>query len=103
MSHLTKIAGLLLACAVFLANAARAQTPAPSLVIVQAANSPAATPSPALPAQDLVAIRTAVKSLQQIKTANEETLKKQEAALQQLEEMQKAAQQLKIFTHRSGG
>ncbi len=38
--------------------------------------------------------------LQQMKETNAETLKKQEAALQQLDEIQKAAEQLKIFSKR---
>ena len=74
------------------------------MLIVQAANS--ATPAPAATttaAQNASSLRDTIKSLQEIKAANAETLKKQEAALQQLEEMQKAADQLRIFAHRSGG
>ena len=94
---------LLLAFGVFLSDAAHAQKPTPPLIVVQAASAGPAAPSPALPAQDSGSIHRAVKSLQEIRTANDETLKKQDAALQQLEEMQKAADQLKIFAHRSGG
>jgi guanyl-specific ribonuclease Sa len=84
--------------------AARAQSPAP--IVVQAAsaatvssNSSSATTSPP-GAQDSEALQAALKSLQEIKTTNEETLKKQEAALQQLDELQKAADQVKIFGKR---
>lgn len=35
-----------------------------------------------------------------MKAANEEMLRKQEATLQQLDEIQKAAEQLKIFSKR---
>jgi len=84
--------------------AAKAQSPAP--IVVQAAsaanvssNSASATTSPPA-AQDSEALQAALKSLQEIKATNEETLKKQEAALQQLDELQKAADQVKIFGKR---
>jgi hypothetical protein len=38
--------------------------------------------------------------LQQMKVANEDILKKQEATLQRLDEIQKAAEQLKVFSKR---
>ena len=38
--------------------------------------------------------------LQETMTANDEMLKKQEATLQQLDELEKAADQLKIFSKR---
>jgi hypothetical protein len=84
--------------------AAKAQSPAP--IVVQAAsaatvssNSASATTSPPV-AQDSEALQAALKSLREIKAANDETLKKQEAALQQLDELQKAADQVKIFGKR---
>jgi hypothetical protein len=84
--------------------AARAQSPAP--IVVQAAsaatvpsNSASATTSPPA-AQDSEALQAALKSLREIKAANDETLKKQEAALQQLDELQKTADQVKIFGKR---
>jgi hypothetical protein len=75
--------------------AAKAQSPAP--IVVQAASA-ATVSAPA--AQDFEALQTALKSLQEIKAANDETLKKQEATLQQLDELQKAADQVKIFGKR---
>jgi hypothetical protein len=36
-----------------------------------------------------------------MKAANDETLRKQQAALQQLDEIQKAADQIRIYTKRS--
>jgi hypothetical protein len=77
--------------------AARAQSPQ---IIVQAAN--AATPSPAkvVVTQDTSSLPAAIKLLEQLKAANEETLKRQEAALQQLDEIGKTAGQIKIFAHR---
>ena len=84
---------------------APAQQPTPPMIIVQAAGSAASdTPSAAAsPAQNSDSIRAALKVLQEIKAANDEMLKRQEAALQQLEEMQKAADQLRIFARRTGG
>ena len=84
--------------------AAKAQSPAP--IVVQAAsaatvssNSGSATTARRA-AQDSEALQAALKSLREIKAANDETLKKQEAALQQLDELQKAADQVKIFGKR---
>ena len=77
----------------------RAQSPAP--IVVQAASPATVTSIPSSPAtQDSGSLQTTVKMLQEMKAANAETLKKQEAALQQLDEMQKAAEQLKIFGKR---
>jgi len=79
--------------------AARAQSPNP--IVVQAALPVAATSAiPAPTAQDADPVQAAIKLLEQMKATNAETLKKQEAALQQLDEMQQAAEQLKIFTKR---
>jgi hypothetical protein len=79
--------------------AAKAQSPAPIVVQAASAATVSSTTSPPA-AQDSEALQAALKSLQEIKTANEETLKKQEAALQQLDELQKAADQVKIFGKR---
>ena len=79
---------------------AQAQSPAP---VVIPALSPAAIVSPtpkAAPAADSVSLPLTIKTLQEMKEANEEMLKKQEAALQQLDELQKAADEIKIFTKR---
>lgn len=72
---------LALTISVFALASAHAQSPAPVA---------AATP-----------LAEAVKLLQDMKAANAEVLKKQEAALQQLEELQKAADEIKIFSKRS--
>jgi hypothetical protein len=79
------------------ANAAAAPSPQ---IVVQAAN--AATPAPAqvVVTQDNNSLSASIKLLEQLKTANEETLKRQEAALQQLDEISKATDQIKIFAHR---
>jgi hypothetical protein len=80
--------------------AAKAQSPKP--IIVQAAS--AATPAAVVAVTDNSAsLQAAIKSLHEARAANSETLKKQEAVLEQLDEMQKNAAQLKIFAHRTGG
>ena len=85
--------------------AAKAQSPAP--IVIQAASAATVPPEAASAAtvsapaaQDSEALQAALKSLQEIKVANDETLKKQEATLQQLDELQKAADQVKIFGKR---
>jgi len=84
--------------------AAKAQTPVP--IIVQAA-APATAPQPSTAApnaisaaQDSASLQAALKSLQEIKAANAETLKKQAATIQQLDELQKLADEMKIFSKR---
>jgi hypothetical protein len=75
------------------------QSPKP--IIVQAAipSAPASTtPTPITPVSDSTV--AAIRLLQEIKAANEETLKKQQSALEQLDELQKAAEQIKIFANR---
>ena len=85
--------GLLMALSV-----ARAQTPAP--VIVQSA-APAAAPVAQAPAPAAApGNAAALQLLNALKAANAETLKKQEATLLQLDELQKAAEQIKIYTKR---
>lgn len=42
-----------------------------------------------------------IKSLKDMKAANDETLKKQKATLEMLDELQKAADQIKIYTKRT--
>lgn len=73
-------------------------------LVVQAANSnastSAATAKPAAAAADDATVQAAIKALQNAKKANDELLKKQEATLQQLDELQKGAEQLKIFSKR---
>jgi len=67
--------------------AGQAQSPTP--VVVQSV------------AADTESLPATLKLLQEMKTANEEMLKKQEAALQRLDELQKAADEIKIFGKRS--
>jgi len=76
----------------------RGQTPAP--VIIQAATPvPAvvAKPAAAAPGNDT---KTTLQFLQEMQATNAATIKKQEAALATLDELQKAAEEIKIFSKR---
>ena len=75
----------------------RAQSPAP--VIIQAATpAPPSAPAPAPSAQpDSKAI---LQLLQEMQATNAATIKKQEAALESLDVLQKAAEEIKIFSKR---
>lgn len=84
--------------------AANAQSPIP---IIVPAMTPAVASSDLKPKQaapstvaETNSISDAIKLLEQTKAANDETLKKQEALLQQLDELHKAAEQIKIFASR---
>jgi len=77
-----------------------AQSPMP--VIVQAvtpAAKSAAAPAAAAP-QDSNSLQAALKILQAMKAANEETLRKQAATLEQLEALEKEADQIRLFMAR---
>ena len=82
-----------------LAGMLPAQSPMP--VIVRAA-TPALTlaQAPAAP-ENSGSIQAALKMLQEMKAANEETLRKQAATLEQLDELEKAADEIRIHTKRN--
>jgi hypothetical protein len=83
-------------------TAARTQSPTP--IIVQPASAiPATSSAPRAAPVNVSSIPEAIKLLEQVKTSNQEILSKQEAALERIDELQKAADQLKIFTRRSTG
>jgi hypothetical protein len=75
-----------------------AQSPIP--VIVPAV-TPAAAPKAATTPASADSAAAVLKSLQEMKVANEETLRKQMATLAQLDELEKLAEQIKIYTKRS--
>ena len=83
---------------------AAAQTISPTPIIVQAAKPVTATTTTMTTASQPAAatsMQDAIKALQEMKATNEETLNKQRAALEKLDEVEKAAQQLKIYTKRT--
>jgi hypothetical protein len=77
-----------------------AQSPAP--VIIQAVSprgpAPAATAAPA-PAS-VAGANATLQDLQEMQATNAATIKKQEAALQTLDSLQKAAEEIKIYSKR---
>lgn len=78
-----------------------AQSPAP--IVVQAASGATVTSTSSkavTTAPDVHSIPDAIKLLEQIKAANDEVLAKQKAALERLNELQDAADQLRIFAKR---
>lgn len=95
---------ILLVAVTSLGATAKAQAPTP--IIVQPANAPATTATSgsakpaAAAASDAQSIPAAIKILEQIKAANDDVLAKQKAALQRLDELQQAADQLQIFAKR---
>ncbi|MDQ6654574.1 MAG: hypothetical protein M3Y80_02000 [Verrucomicrobiota bacterium] len=88
---------LLIAGAALLSYSAIAQTSEP--VVVVPANAPAATST--APAAASPESATALKALEQVKAANAALLRQQAATLLQLEEMEKTAEQIKIYSRRS--
>ena len=79
-----------------------AQTPVPIVVPAAAAagvpSQPQVRSAAAVDPNDPAKV---LQQLQQMKAANAETIRKQEAILQQLDELQKAAEQLRLLTSRS--
>jgi hypothetical protein len=91
---------LLIVSLVFALNVSRAQNP---IVVVQAASpAPIVSTSTTKPpiASDSATAPALIKLLEAMKATNAETLKKQEAVLQQLDELAKAAEQMKAFSKR---
>lgn len=80
-------------------SVSQAQTPAP--IVVQAATPAATSQSAAATAVTAAANQTALKALQALKAANDEILRQQAATLLKLDEMEKAANELRIFSKRS--
>jgi biopolymer transport protein ExbD len=72
-----------------------AQSPIPVIV-------PAATPAAITSQQSAnsASLQETLKILQEMKAANEETLRKQAATLEQLDVLEKEAEQLKIYSKR---
>jgi hypothetical protein len=89
---------LLILVTFVLSNSLLAQSPGPVTLqaatpVTQSSKAPATSDSSASP-------EAALKILLEIKAANEETLRKQAAMLEKLDELEKAAAQLKIFARR---
>ena len=87
----------IIACALALSGInAQSQTP-----IVVPAMTPATTKqTPVTAAVATAATQTTLKALQAMKAANDEILKQQKATLEKLDEIEKAANELRIYTKR---
>ena len=84
--------------AAMVVSGGRAQSPMP---IVVPAMTPATTAkSPVTAAVATASTQTTLKALQAIKAANDEILKQQAATLEKLDEMEKAAQEIRIYSKR---
>lgn len=79
---------------IFLVAESYSQSPAPTTV--QSATSTV----PAVAVTRSNDLQATIKQLEELKTANEDTLKRQEATLAALDELQKTAEQIKIFSKR---
>jgi hypothetical protein len=81
---------------------ARGQSPKQELVVQAASATTAASAAPAAaaPQPDSSGITIAIKALEELKAKNDEILSKQEATLQRLDELQQAAEQLRVFSKR---
>jgi hypothetical protein len=83
--------------AAILISTSDGQTPMP---IVVPAMTPASAQSPAAAAVTTAATQTTLKALQAIKAANDEILKQQAATLEKLDEIEKAANEIRVYSKR---
>jgi hypothetical protein len=75
-----------------------AQSPAP--VVVQAATPALRSSQGPASSENAASLQEALKMLREMKTANDEILRKQTATLEQLDEMEKLADQLRVLAKR---
>ena len=75
-----------------------AQTPTP--IVVQAMTPGTPNQSPATAAVTAAGAQTTLKALQAVKAANDEILNQQKATLEKLDEIEKAANELRIYSKR---
>jgi hypothetical protein len=103
MNNLLRLLTILFLVAALASFGTRAKAQTPTPIIVQAATSSAAATSTSQAATsmgDLQSLSAAIKALEEIRAANEDVLAKQKAALEKLDELHDAAEQLQIFAKR---
>jgi ABC-type transporter lipoprotein component MlaA len=83
--------------AAVLVSVASAQSPKP---IVVPAMTPTTVQNPVASAVTTTSTEATLKTLQEMKAANIEILKQQDATLQKLDELEKAANDIRIYTKR---
>jgi len=88
-----------LLAAVSLVSISEAQSPMP--VVVQAMTPATTAKSTGTADSSASSSQATLKALQAMKAANEEILKQQAAMLLKLDEIEKAAQEMRIYTKRS--
>ncbi len=88
-----------LLAAVSLASISDAQSPMP--VVVPAMTPATTAKAPAAPSNVAGSTQAAVNALQAMKAANDEILKQQAATLVKLDELEKAANEIRLYTKRS--
>lgn len=93
-----RVLTLSLLAAVSLASISGAQSPTP--MVVPAITPATAAKAPAAPQNIAGSAQAALNALQAMKAANDEILKQQAATLIKLDEMEKAANELRIYTKR---
>jgi len=71
-----------------------------TIVVAPATPAAASAQAPAAIVDNSSAMQGALHMLQEMKATNDETLRKQAAMLQQLDELEQAADQLKIYAKR---
>jgi hypothetical protein len=76
-----------------------AQSPAPMIIVPAASAAPAGAP-PAARVSEAGASQTLIQLVREMQTTNAATIKKQEAALLTLDALQKAAEEIKIYSKR---
>ena len=89
---------LSLLAAVSIVSISQAQSPVP--VVVPAMTPGTTAKSPATAASAPSSTQAAIQTLQVLKAANDEILKQQAATLVKLDEMEKAANEIRIYTKR---
>ncbi|HEX4631947.1 MAG TPA: hypothetical protein VH188_13395 [Chthoniobacterales bacterium] len=82
----------------FVGFTATGQTPMP--IIVPAMTPAKTAQSPVTAAVTTTSTQTTLKALQALKAANEEILKQQTATLEKLDEIEKAANEMRIYSKR---
>jgi hypothetical protein len=93
----------LIASGAALASISSVKSQSPQPIVVPAAttvNTSAASSVSAPVSANPESIGAAISLLEKIKTVNEDILKRQEATLRQLDDMQQAAEELKVFSKR---
>jgi hypothetical protein len=77
-----------------------AQSPSPDIVIQAATPGPAKAKTSGASGPATGDLKAMLEVVQQMKSTNAATIKKQQATLEMLDELQKAADELKIFSKR---